>query len=625
MIKLSIIIPYYNVKPYTDELLDCLAPQITDEVEVILIDDGSDKPYKTDYKWCQVYRQENGGASKARNAGLDRATGEYVTFIDSDDIVADDYVKQILAKTPFDYLDMSWRSLAGESAQYFAKLNSIHDKLNNPSAVTRAWNRAFIGDVRFNENKQVAEDAEFTQTLIPRAKRRAVITDYLYFYRTSTPNSLTKRFVNGQTDTKRIVYYYNRVTKDMTGLLDEIKEEYKHHEVYLLTNRCEIPELYQYANVEKPHSIRGSELRGEPFKDFTQFERPIETQVVIYTSKIEKVSGLTTFIVNFCKVMSEYYDIMVIYSDDINAERLAQLRKIVDTRRNNGLISCDTLIVNSIYDKVPDNITYKKKLQMCHTCKMPTINQLPADNDDVIFVSDTAKKTWGFEGATVIHNMLSQDRPQDTLMFVSCMRDSYEKGINRLNEFAKLLKSKGIGFIWLLFASNEIRGLADGIIQMKPVLDVIPYMKKADYVVQLSDIEAYPYVMLESLYKADTPIITTPIDVLNEIGFVEGEHGYIIPFNISDTSDRTLEQIVTEIPTPAELFPVGKEIKKWRKVLGNTKPKHTYDPTAFKTVKVIESYKDMALNRQLAVGEIYEMPLYRVQIVVDAGYCEIIE
>ena len=623
--KLSIIIPYYNVEPYTNELLDCLAPQITDEVEVILIDDGSDKPFKTDYEWCQVYRQENGGASSARNAGLERAKGEYVTFIDSDDLVADDYVKQILAKTPFDYLDMSWRSLAGESAQYFAKLNSIHDKLNNPSAVTRAWNRAFIGDVRFNENKQVAEDAEFTQTLIPRAKRRAVITDYLYFYRTSTPNSLTKRFVNGQTDTKRIVYYYNRVTKDMIGLLDEIKEEYKHHEVYLLTNRCEIPELYQYANVEKPHSIRGSELRGEPFKDFTQFERPIETQVVIYTSKIEKVSGLTTFIVNFCKVMSGYYDIMVIYSDDINAERLAQLRKIVDTRRNNGLISCDTLIVNSIYDKVPDNITYKKKLQMCHTCKMPTINQLPADNDDVIFVSDTAKKTWGFEGATVIHNMLSQDRPQDTLMLVSCMRDSYEKGIDRLNEFAKLLKSKGIGFIWLLFASNEIRGLADGIIQMNPVLDVIPYMKKADYVVQLSDIEAYPYVMLEALYKADTPIITTPIDVLDEIGFVEGEHGYVIPFNVSETSDKTLEQIVTEIPTPAELFPVGKEIKKWRKVLGNTKPKHTYDPTAFKTVKVIESYKDMALNRQLAVGEIHEMPLYRVQIVVDAGYCEIVE
>ena len=50
---LSIIIPYYNVAPYTDELLKCLAPQIREGVEVILVDDGSLVPYKTDYKWNQ--------------------------------------------------------------------------------------------------------------------------------------------------------------------------------------------------------------------------------------------------------------------------------------------------------------------------------------------------------------------------------------------------------------------------------------------------------------------------------------------------------------------------------------------------------------------------------------------
>ena len=626
--KLSIIIPYYNVKPYTDMLLDCLAPQITDDVEVILIDDGSDIPFETDYKWCQVYRQKNGGASSARNTGLNLAKGEYITFIDSDDLVADDYVKQILAKTPFDYLDMSWKSLAGEGAQFFAKLNTPNDKLNNPSAVTRAWNRAFIGDVRFNENKQVAEDAEFTHTLIPRAKRRAVVTDYLYFYRTSTPNSLTKRFVNGQTDTKRIVYYYNRVSKDMTGLLEEIKEEYKNHEVYLLTNKCEIPEIYNYAVVERPHSIRGSELRGEPFKEFTQFERPIETQVVIYTTRIEKVSGLTTFIVNFCQIMSKYYDIMVIYSDDINADRLRQLRKYVDTRKNNGLISCNTLIVNSIYDKVPTNIIYKKKLQMCHTCKMPTNNVLPTDNDDVVFVSDTACSTWGRKKATVIHNMLSYEESNDMLMLVSCMRDGHEKGVQRLIDLANLFKSRGIKFMWLLFTSSNIHGLVDGMIQMPTVLDTVPYMGKADYVVQLSDIEAYPYVLLEALYRAHTPIITTPLEVLDEIGFKDGIHGYIVPFDISSVPDETIDRIVEEIPNRevSELYlSSDADIKKWRKVLGNTKPNHTYDPTAFKTVRVIEGYTDMALNKFLKVGEIHEMPLYRVQIVVDAGYCEIVE
>lgn len=629
MLKLSIIIPYYNVKPYTDELLDCLAPQITDEVEVILIDDGSDKPYKTDYKWCQVYRQKNGGASSARNAGLERATGEYVVFIDSDDLVADDYVNQIFAKMPFDYLEMSWRSVAGAGAQFFAKLNSIHDRLDNPSAVTRAWNRAFIGDLRFNEHKQVAEDAEFTKILLNRqGARRAVITDYLYFYRTSTPNSLTKRYANGQTDTKRIVYFYNRVTRDMTALLDEIKAEYQNHEIYVLTYRCDIPELYEYANVEPPHAIRGSELRGEPFKDFTQFERPIETQVVIYTNKIEKVSGLTTFIVNFCKVMSKYYDIMVIYSDSIDSDRLRQLRKYVDTRKNTGAIICDILIVNSIYDNVPTNIRYTKKLQMCHTCKMPSITALPTDNDGTVYVSDTAMKSWGISDGTVIHNMLysTAETTDKCLMLISCMRDSYEKGIERMKAFAKLLKDNGVAFIWLVFSSGNIHGLPDGMIQMKPVIDVLPYLKMADYLVALSDIEAYPYAIREALYEADTAVITTPIDVLDEIGFTDGEDGYIVPFDISKTEDKTIDNIVHNIPRfEYSRLTNTDEIKAWRKLLGNKKPKHTYDPTAVKTVKVIQGYTDIALNQFLKVGEIHEMPIDRVQVVVDAGFCEVIE
>ena len=54
--KLSIIIPCYNTKPYTDELLKCLAPQLTDEVEVIVVDDGSDFPFLAPYPKIKVIR-----------------------------------------------------------------------------------------------------------------------------------------------------------------------------------------------------------------------------------------------------------------------------------------------------------------------------------------------------------------------------------------------------------------------------------------------------------------------------------------------------------------------------------------------------------------------------------------
>ena len=59
-IKFSIIIPAYNAEPYIHELLECLDKQMTDEVEVILIDDGSDIPLKTKkYKWLRFYKQKN--------------------------------------------------------------------------------------------------------------------------------------------------------------------------------------------------------------------------------------------------------------------------------------------------------------------------------------------------------------------------------------------------------------------------------------------------------------------------------------------------------------------------------------------------------------------------------------
>jgi len=61
---LSIIIPFYNAEPYIRELLDRLNPQITDEVEVLLIDNGNDKLFKTDYKWCKVIRLKEKGLKK---------------------------------------------------------------------------------------------------------------------------------------------------------------------------------------------------------------------------------------------------------------------------------------------------------------------------------------------------------------------------------------------------------------------------------------------------------------------------------------------------------------------------------------------------------------------------------
>jgi glycosyltransferase involved in cell wall biosynthesis len=93
--KLSIIISFYNLHQYVGELLEILDKQMRKEVEVILVDDGSEIPFTSDYKWLKVYRKQNGGVSTARNLGLDYAVGEYITFIDADDIVPDYYLDRL--------------------------------------------------------------------------------------------------------------------------------------------------------------------------------------------------------------------------------------------------------------------------------------------------------------------------------------------------------------------------------------------------------------------------------------------------------------------------------------------------------------------------------------------------
>ena len=114
MMKLSIITPYYNSLPYIRKLANMLEPQLTEDIEWIIIDDGCNE-YELDTFHAKVIHlsENSGGASVPRNVGLDNARGEYVAFIDSDDLVSADYIYQIMNKInneTFDYCYLSWYS-----------------------------------------------------------------------------------------------------------------------------------------------------------------------------------------------------------------------------------------------------------------------------------------------------------------------------------------------------------------------------------------------------------------------------------------------------------------------------------------------------------------------------------
>lgn len=100
----SVIVPVYNVLPYLKESLDSLIGQSYQDLEVILIDDGSTDDsgklcdeYANHDKRILVIHQENKGLSAARNIGLDKANGEYIAFLDSDDAFHCCFIEKLLS------------------------------------------------------------------------------------------------------------------------------------------------------------------------------------------------------------------------------------------------------------------------------------------------------------------------------------------------------------------------------------------------------------------------------------------------------------------------------------------------------------------------------------------------
>lgn len=622
--KLSIIIPAFNAEPYITELLDVLMPQVTKEVEVLVIDDGSDKPFETKHKEIKVFRKANGGAASARNMGLDKAKGEYIAFIDADDIVDKEYISRILGKIEEeapDYIYLSWCTLPG-GWQCNVTLKSIKDEF--PSFNLCVWNRIYkrdlIGRTRFNEKKLIAEDAEFIRLVETKGKKKAFIPVPVYFYRSDCPDSLTKRFAKGELDTKRIVYYLPHITKGMKSLVHEVKEADKEAEVIIMTNKNELPELSRYSMIVEPQRMKGTELRGEYTYLFEKITLPIKTQVVIYTAKTFHIGGIETWIYNFCQNMKEYYDIMVLY-EEADIEQMTRLSKIVRTMQRNGQkIMCDTLIINRITDRVPDEISYKKTVQMIHSMKLSEAWSIPTGRNEYIAVSKAVKKSFGV--GTVIHNMSYQDSEKKALLLVSATRlSTFEKGLNRMMSLAAGMEENDIPYIWLIFSDTKPQGMTQSMVWLPPRLNIKPYIEKADYLVQLSDQEGFCYSIIEA-WEMGTPVITTPIEVLDEIGFAEGVNGYRVPFDMKNINFDKLLEVPDMMP---QHFSNKKQVEQWRKVLGDTQPKRDYNPKRNVVIQATQEYYDTELKRTIRAGEKYVVTLERANKIKAAGFAIIRE
>ena len=184
MKKISVVIPVYNVEKYLDRCVASLINQPYKNLEIILVDDGSpdncpamcDEWAKKDSRIKAVHKI-NGGVSSARNVGIDVSTGDYITFVDSDDYVNDAFSQVIeevisndmqIAFVPLEKLDCSKEIVLNDS--------NFHQILkDNSIAISSTWSKLFKRDLleqnKFLEGVTVAEDTEFIARLLTKCEK----------------------------------------------------------------------------------------------------------------------------------------------------------------------------------------------------------------------------------------------------------------------------------------------------------------------------------------------------------------------------------------------------------------------------------------------------------------------
>lgn len=279
MIKVSIIVPVYNVEKYIDRCMKSLMNQTLHEIEIILVDDGSpdscpqmcDEYAKQDTR-VKVIHKENAGLGYARNSGLEIATGEYVAFVDSDDYV-DTQMFELLyneaSKNSLDIIycgynnilngaivggkseEVKYKEYKNEQCQEVLKgmLGNSKGNKNIVKYEMSVWHGIYKMDVIqsnhicfCSEREFCSEDIIFHIDIICHCKKIAFIPNRLYNY-CLNPTSLTKSFRNDRIERHKILFdeIIRRIKENNYDFPDNVADN-----LFLLKIRYDLTIINQY-------------------------------------------------------------------------------------------------------------------------------------------------------------------------------------------------------------------------------------------------------------------------------------------------------------------------------------------------------------------------------------------
>ena len=221
---ISIIVPVYNVEEYLEECLESIRQQTFTDIEVILVNDGStDGSRQICERYCEkdnrfkLINQENQGQSVARNRGVKESVGQFIMFVDSDDVINTNVLEVLLPymKTDVDIVECRMTrkkeefflnktsTIVFEGNSKEAILNCIAFKEVKYCAFKKLYRREIVEKIPFLEG-YIYEDV-FTGINYLKHIRKIVVIDYIgYYYRVRPNSTMTKTFHEKNLDIFRV-------------------------------------------------------------------------------------------------------------------------------------------------------------------------------------------------------------------------------------------------------------------------------------------------------------------------------------------------------------------------------------------------------------------------------------
>lgn len=308
---------------------------------------------------------------------------------------------------------------------------------------------------------------------------------------------------------------------------------------------------------------------------------------VFYFKNINSIGGVESSLY----YLSQLYKNMIVYYKEGNPEQILRLAKNVEVRKYKEPIKCDQFFCCYGLD-IEVDAPIKKHIVHCDY-KQVNFKPIMYDGFEYIGVSQlacnsftelTGKPCELIYNPVVIHKNNVDKYNDGKLHLVSATRLTKEKGLKRMQRLASMLDKSGIDYEWLVYTNRHREGIGKNVVYKEPKLDIIDEISKADFLVQLSDCEAFCYSVIEAL-SVNTPVICTDLPVFNELG-VNESNSIICNLQMSNVDLNRLKQ-----PFKFKYKPPKSN---WDKYLDN---KSDYNPNDYARVRVKRGYTDIVNNK----------------------------